>query len=137
MHFFTQSGKIYTWQKVFTQTCLWCLWQIWGTGYKIQERWGRGWCSNFYYSWLQELLNNEAECTVQATFPDFQVAIKWGRLEAVWSILNALHLLIQICISSNYAFVPLAPQRRHHTDNFQMCRGLWSFLLPKPMQFLH
>ena len=30
MHFFTQSGKIYTWQKFFTQTCLWCLWQIWG-----------------------------------------------------------------------------------------------------------
>ena len=28
--FFTQSGKIYTWQKIFTQTCLWCLWQIWG-----------------------------------------------------------------------------------------------------------
>ena len=28
--FFTQSGKIYTWQKFFTQTCLWCLWQIWG-----------------------------------------------------------------------------------------------------------
>ena len=32
MHFFTQSGKIYTWQKIFTQTCLWCLWQIWGMG---------------------------------------------------------------------------------------------------------
>ena len=30
MHFFTQSGKIYTWQKFFSQTCLWCLWQIWG-----------------------------------------------------------------------------------------------------------
>ena len=30
MHFFTQSGKIDTWQKIFTQTCLWCLWQIWG-----------------------------------------------------------------------------------------------------------
>ena len=28
--FFTQSGKIYTWQKNFIQTCLWCLWQIWG-----------------------------------------------------------------------------------------------------------
>ena len=28
--FFTHSGKIYTWQKFFTQTCLWCLWQIWG-----------------------------------------------------------------------------------------------------------
>ena len=30
MHFFTHSGKIYTWQKIFTQTCLWCLWQIKG-----------------------------------------------------------------------------------------------------------
>ena len=28
--FFTHSGKIYTWQKIFTQTCLWCLWQIKG-----------------------------------------------------------------------------------------------------------
>ena len=28
--FFTHSGKIYIWQKIFTQTCLWCLWQIWG-----------------------------------------------------------------------------------------------------------
>ena len=28
--FFTKSGKIYTWQNFFTQTCLWCLWQIWG-----------------------------------------------------------------------------------------------------------
>ena len=24
-YFFTQSGKIYTSQKIFTQTCLWCL----------------------------------------------------------------------------------------------------------------
>ena len=29
-NFFTQSRKIYTWQNFFTQTCLWCLWQIWG-----------------------------------------------------------------------------------------------------------
>ena len=39
---------------------------------EMQERWGKGWCSNFYYSWLQEMLNKEAECTVQATFPDFK-----------------------------------------------------------------
>ena len=37
--FFTHSGKIYTWQKIFTQTCLWCLWQIKGMiGSKV------GWC---------------------------------------------------------------------------------------------
>ena len=106
---------------------------------EMQERWGKGWCSNFHYSWLQEMLNKEAECTVQATFPDFkaQVTTKWGRFEAVCSILNALHILIQICISYNDAFVPLALERRHHTDNFQMCRGLWSFLLPKSMKLLY
>ena len=33
--FFTQSGKIYTWQKIFTQTCLWCLWQISGMQWPV------------------------------------------------------------------------------------------------------
>ena len=35
--FFTQSGKIYTWQKIFTQTCLWCLWQIWVMALTLEE----------------------------------------------------------------------------------------------------
>ena len=34
--FFTHSGKIYTWQKIFIQTCLWCLWQIKGMMWRIQ-----------------------------------------------------------------------------------------------------
>ena len=79
------------------------------------------------------MLNNEAECTVQATFPDFkpQVTAKRGRIEAVCSILNALHILTQICINSNDALVPLALQRRHLTDNFHMCKSVWSFFVAK------
>ena len=30
MHFFHSIWKNFTWQKIFTQTCLWCLWQIRG-----------------------------------------------------------------------------------------------------------
>ena len=45
--FFTQSGKIYTWQKFFTQTCLWCLWQIWGM---VKHHSGiKAYC---YFHWL-------------------------------------------------------------------------------------
>ena len=48
--FFTQSGKIYTWQKFFTQTCLWCLWQIKGMLFRLSVLQFWLWlCYNFVF----------------------------------------------------------------------------------------
>ena len=55
--FFTQSGKVYTWQKIFTQTCLWCLWQIKGMimimifGYDNGYDMVIFWSADIQYTW--------------------------------------------------------------------------------------
>ena len=50
--FFTHSGKIYTWQKFFTQTCLRCLWQIKGM-------WGFWWCESSWSTSFSSRLSSK------------------------------------------------------------------------------
>ena len=44
--------KIYTWQKIFTQTCLWCLWQIWGME-RCSRQPSSGWGSPILVDWIE------------------------------------------------------------------------------------